>query len=582
YQMKSIEIIPLQKPITASVSVPGSKSYTNRALLLAALTPHPVTLFNPLFSDDTTAMIACLQALGIRMNVSENQIQIIGSINDIKGKAYTLDADLSGTTIRFITALATIIPGVKTIQGKEGLNNRPIKDLVDCLRQLGAKIAYLEKEGFPPLQVTSSELTPGPVFLSGEISSQYLSSLLMIAPVVGSITIAIEGDQISKPYIDMTIDSMKHFGVTVTNNEYLEYVIDQKQKYTATEYVIEGDFSSAGYFFAIAALTESTITVKNLNPDSKQADKKILEVCKKMESVVTSGENEITIAGKGVQSLEIDVADFPDQAQTLDVLPAFASGTTKLLGVQSLRVKETERVVALQKELEKTGIQTETTNDSITIVGGNPKPASIETYGDHRMAMSFAVAGTKLSGMKIKNPDVVNKTFPEFWKKLNGIGVQTKTEEKTNIVLIGMRGSGKSTIGKLLAQKLEKDFIDLDSLLEQKIGMPVAEIVAKHGWDYFRDYETKIVHAVANVTDTVIATGGGFVLRKNNIDALKQNGIFVFLKAPTTTLIERIGDDANRAPLTDKKTKEEEMEEVWKQRKDLYEQTADIIIDTAI
>lgn len=578
--MNTTEIIPLSEAVTASLAIPGSKSYTNRALLLAALIENPVTIKNPLFSDDTQAMISCLKTFGIDVKISENQIEVIGSIKDITKKNYDLDAEYSGTTIRFILALAAIVPGVKTVHGKEGLNKRPIKDLVDTLQQLGAEVEYLDKEGFPPLRVTSTKLNPGAVFMNGEISSQYLSAILMIAPLVGDVTIAIKGDQISKPYIDMTIDTIKQSGVTITNNDYLAYTI-AKQQYKASEYLVEGDFSSAGYFFAIAALTKSTITLKNLNPDSKQADKKLLEILEKMGSQITYGENEITIKGNGVQPMEIDVTDFPDQAQTLAVLAAFANGTTTLKGVQSLRVKETERVVAVQRELEKMGIKTNSTNDALTITGGNPKAAAIDTYGDHRMAMSFAVAGTKLSGMKINNPEVVTKTFPDFWKKLAEIGVQTKNEMKTNIVLIGMRGSGKSTIGKLLAEKLNKAYTDLDIVLEEQEGISVAEIVAKHGWEYFREKESVIAQTVANTSNTVIATGGGIILNEENIKALKQNGTVVYLAAPTDVLLSRIGDDPNRAALTDKKTKQEEMEQVFHERKSLYEQAADIMIETS-
>lgn len=577
--MNTTEIIPLQEPITASISIPGSKSYTNRALLLAALTENPVTLKNPLISDDTQAMIDCLKTLGIKITVSEDEINVVGSIRDIQDKQYDLDANISGVTIRFMLALATIIPGVKTIYGKEGLNKRPIKDLVDGLQQLGAEIEYLDKEGYPPLRVTSNKLSPGAIFLNGEISSQYLSAILLLAPIVGDITIAVKGDQISKPYIAMTIDTMEQFGVNVINKDYLAYIIE-KQQYNASEYFVEGDFSSAGYFFAIAALTKSSLTLKNLNSNSKQADKKLLAVLEKMESKVTYEEGGITIQGAGVNHMEIDVTDFPDQAQTLAVLAAFANGTTILKGVQSLRVKETERVVAVQRELEKMDIQTSSTHDTLTIKGGNPQAATINTYGDHRMAMSFAVAGTKLSGMQIKDPDVVNKTFPEFWNKLNEIGVQTTNEKKTNIVLIGMRGSGKTTIGKMLAEKLHKDFLDLDEVLSTKLGTGLAEAINTKGWDFFRDQEANVAQENADRQNSVISTGGGVILRKANVDALKKYGLFIFLSVDPKVLAERIGNDNNRPPLTKGNTSTDELELVLKEREELYNKYADVIIET--
>lgn len=576
--MNILEILPLQRPLKAIVEIPGSKSYTNRALLLAALTDNRVAIKNPLFSADTKAMLSCLETLGIKLKISVNQIEVIGSVKDIKENEYTLDADLSGTTIRFVLALATIIPGIKTIRGKKELNSRPIKDLVDTLRERGAKITYLEKEGFPPLRIASAKLTPGPININGGVSSQYLSALLMIAPIIGEVIINIKNKQISKPYIDMTIETIQQFGVTVQNDSYSKYFISGNQKYNSDQYLVEGDFSSAGYFFAIAALTKSELTIKNLNSNSKQADKKLLTVLEKMGNKITYGNNEITIEGKGVKTIEIDVTDFPDQAQTLAVLAAFAKGTTKLSGIQTLRVKETNRVLALQTELQKMGIKTKVTNDRLTIFGGNPNPALIDTYHDHRMAMAFAVAGTKLTGIKINHPEVVNKTFPEFWEKLSSLGV--KTNNKTNIILVGMRGSGKTTTSKMLAKKLNKKILDLDEELVTKLGIGLAEIINTKGWNFFRDQEALVAKEKAEEQNCIIATGGGVILRKDSVDALKKYGIFIFLNALPKTLAKRIGDDNNRPPLNKGYTSKDELELVLKERETLYKNNADIVINT--
>ncbi|HZE86707.1 MAG TPA: 3-phosphoshikimate 1-carboxyvinyltransferase [Methylomirabilota bacterium] len=578
--MTTIKLIPLKKSTAAEISIPGSKSYTNRALLMAAMTKGTVVIKNPLLSDDTKAMILCLQILGIKILQKENEIEVQSDITTIKNRLYDLDADLSGITIRFILALATVIPGIKTIYGKEGLNKRPIGDLVDGLKQLGAKIDYLGKEGFPPLRVTSSRLSSGNIHMNGAISSQYFSAILMVAPFVKKLTITVDGEQISKPYIDMTIDTMKQFGITVNNKNYKSYTVPENQNYKIKEYTVEGDLSSASYFAAIAALTKSTITIKNINPDSAQADMRFFKILEKMGSKIMYGDNQITIKGHGIKAITVDMENCPDQAQTLAVLAAFANGVTKITGVQSLRVKETERVVAVQNELKKMGIKTTATKNTLTIFGGNPKAATINTYGDHRMAMSFSVAGTKLAGMMINDTDVVTKTFPNFWEKLHEIGVQTKIENNKNIILIGMRGSGKSTIAKLLAKKINKQFLDLDTLLVQKIGMTVPEIVAKHSWDYFRNQEAIIARKVANDTNCVIATGGGIILQNENIETLKKNGICIFLEAPIDVLVNRIGDDTNRVALTNKKSRKEEMEALWKQRKTLYKKAADITIDT--
>lgn len=416
-----MKIVPLEQPIQAVVDIPGSKSYTNRALVMAAMTKNTVTIHNPLNSDDIDAMVDCLTTLGIKVERTENEIKVIGSVEDVKDQEYILNARLSGTTIRFILALCCIVPGVKALRGEEHLNKRPIGELVEGLRQLGAEIEYLGEEGFPPLKIKSSHLNPGTTKLNGDISSQYFSALLMIAPLVGELNVEVIGDQISKPYIDMTIDTMEKFGVKVENLNYQSYVIKDSQSYSIHEYTVEGDFSAAGYFLAIATLTESEITLKNLNPNSKQADREFLDILMEMGTEVEKHSDGITVKGHGVKSLTVNMEGCPDQVQTLAVLAAFADGVTKIDGVRSLRVKETERVKALETELAKMGIKTESTHDTLTIYGGTPKPATIDTYHDHRMAMAFAVAGTKLNGMEINNPEVVSKTFPEFWKKLEQV-----------------------------------------------------------------------------------------------------------------------------------------------------------------
>lgn len=415
-------LYPIPHPITGSVTVPGSKSYTNRALLTAALTKNSVMIEGPLVSDDTKAMISCLKTLGISLKEADDSIEVVGSIDSVADKEYNLDAHLSGITIRFLLALSCVLPGVQTLYGEIGLNKRPVRDLVDGLRQLGAHIEYLEKEGFPPVRVTSSRLNAGRVKMSGDVSSQYFSALLMIAPLIqGAMTIEVEGEQISRPYIDMTLDTMRQFGVVAENHNYKRYTVKSHQAYSSTFYKVEGDVSSASYFFAIAALTHSTITVHNLNPQSRQADMQFLEILAKMGSEIQYGDECITVRGHGVAQLDVDMEDCPDQAMTMAVLAAFAPGTTVIRGVQSLRVKETERVKAVEQELAKMGIYASSTHDTLTVHGGSPHGASIDTYGDHRMAMSFAIAGMCIPEVRINHPEVVGKTFPGFWRTLEEV-----------------------------------------------------------------------------------------------------------------------------------------------------------------
>lgn len=411
-------IIPLLKPIKTSLVIPGSKSYTNRALFIAAMSSYSVKIINPLISDDTRAMINCLKTLGIKILEKKDSIEVSGNLATTADRPYNLNANLSGTTLRFLLVLSTVIPGTKTLSGKESLNKRPVRELVSALLQLGAKIEYLKEKGYPPVRILSSKINPGTVKIKGSVSSQYISAILMVAPLIGEVNVEVTGPQVSVPYIDMTIDIMEKFGVKVKNNNYKNYNVSSGQKYNAKQYLVEGDLSSASYFLAIAALTNSRITLENINPRSKQGDLKFLKILESMGNKIGFSKNQLTIQGKGIKSVSIDMTDCPDQIQTLAVLATFASSITRISGVQSLRIKETDRMSALKKELKKMDIKTSSTKNTLTIYGGNPKAASINTYNDHRMAMSFALAGMKLDGMVIKDPMVVSKTFPFFWKEI--------------------------------------------------------------------------------------------------------------------------------------------------------------------
>lgn len=390
---------------------------------MATLTKGPVILRNPLYSDDTEAMIECLRTLGVKLDIDADHIIVHGDVDSILDQSYQLFARDSGTTLRFMLALLCLVPGVKIIQGSQRLNERPISDLVDALSELGAQIEYCGEAGKLPVKVTTSSLFGNSVRLKGDISSQFCSAILLISPYsLKGFTLHIQGPLISKSYADMTLSCMQDWGVKILKREDGSFVVPENQSYRKREYVIEGDYSSAGYFFAIAALTQSTITVENLNPTSAQADRKFLDILEKMGNVVRYEENKVTVKGKQVTALNVDMENCPDQVMTLVVLAAFAKGVTKISGVRSLRYKETERVVALKKELAKMGITTEDTHDTLTIYGGAPHAAEIDTYNDHRMAMAFAVAGMRLEGVIIRHPEVVNKTFPTFWKILRSLG----------------------------------------------------------------------------------------------------------------------------------------------------------------
>ncbi|MEB3286620.1 MAG: 3-phosphoshikimate 1-carboxyvinyltransferase [Vampirovibrionales bacterium] len=430
-----IELVPLCSPIPASAAlncrVPGSKSYTIRALLIAALTPGVVQIENPLESDDTLAMKHCLNVLGIPVAQVDNAWFVEGSVHQVEpNRQYELNANLSAASLRFLTALSTILPGEQVLFGEHGLNQRPVKDLVDSLRRVGAYIIDHDREGYPPLRVLSDHLTPedNVIRVSGKTSSQYASALMMIAPELVSrsgldIVIELIDEPISRPYLEMTRSIMAAFGVTVEAPNDRQYRIRQGQHYQPITYAVETDASSMAYPLAIAALSQSTLTIENVKPDSVQADMELIEILKQMGNMMTFADGTLTIQGKGVQPLDYNMENCPDQAQTVAVLAAFAKGASRLSGLQSLRVKETDRLAAVTSELRKMGITVDETSDALTVYGGNPQAAQIATYGDHRMAMAFAVAGSVLPGVKIEHPEVSAKTYPGFWDDLKKLGI---------------------------------------------------------------------------------------------------------------------------------------------------------------
>ncbi len=430
--MKSIKILPLEHSVVREITLPGCLSYTVRAMALAAMTAGRVKIANALKSDDTYAMFNAFKTLGIRVEEGTDFFVIDGDLADVKDATYEININISGRAARTLLAMLCIVPGTKILKCEAGFKNRPVGDLVDGLLQLGAKIEYVEKEGYLPVKITSAKLHGGKIKLRGEISSQFVSAILMIAPLVGEIEIEVTGKQGSKPFIDMTIEVMRSFGVRVINDNYREYTIAGGQSYSKDIYFVEPDAISASYFWGIAALTQSRIKILHLSSESKQGDVKFVDILKKMGCVVRKSAEGIEVEGSDtLRGVSVEMRDMPDTAVTLAVTAAFAQGKTVIKGLGNLKVKETDRIEAPRRELEKMGVHVESSDDSLTIFGGNPSTSSgqavhgaeIDTYGDHRMAMGFAIAGTSIPGVVINDPDVVSKSFPDFWKALEKIGV---------------------------------------------------------------------------------------------------------------------------------------------------------------
>jgi len=412
-----IEIQPAPA-LKATVAAPPSKSYTNRAYIVAALADGTVRLENRLFSDDTRYMREALLQFGVTV-VEEKQAAVVqgqgGKLN-VPGREVFIGN--AGTTMRFLTTLASLAPGITRLTGDDRMQERPIEDLLMCLRQMGLKAESLQGNGCPPIKIHGGKPQGGSVTLAGDKSSQYLTSLLLSAPYFQNDTVInIEGELTSKSYVDITLDIMQTFGVSVLNEFYRKFTIPAGQHYRARSYAVEGDASSASYFFASAAVTGGEVSVTNLNPDSAQGDIHFPDALEQMGCEVKRSGEKITVFGNPLRGITIHMNDMPDVVQTLAVVALFAEGKTTMTGIANLRIKETDRIAALANELTRLGASVAAGEDFLIIEPGTHQPAEVETYDDHRMAMSFAVAGLGIPGVKIKNPRCVDKSFPNFFER---------------------------------------------------------------------------------------------------------------------------------------------------------------------
>lgn len=434
--MSDIVLHPVSAPFSATISPPGSKSLTNRALVLAALGDGESTLSNLLLADDTKVMLDNLQRLGfgVSLDADARTVGVAGRGGEIPATSAELFCGNSGTTIRFLTAMCTLgkSPASYTLDGVARMRQRPIAPLVDMLKNLGGRIEYLAEPDCPPVKVTANGLPGGVAKYGSEISSQYLSAVLMAAPYMRSeLCVYLEGPQTSWPYVSMTMRLMDTFGVTPelvrdeTTGEPKQIHIPQGS-YSATHYAIEPDASNASYFLAAAAIHKgSKVTIEGLGKRSLQGDVGFADVLHKMGADLVFGKDFITVAGTDrLEGIDADLLGMPDMAQTLAVVALFADGPTTIRGLHTLRVKETDRVAALATELTKLGADVDVEQASITIhppEDGKLKLAAIDTYDDHRMAMSFALAATRVAGIRINDPQCVNKTYPDYFVDLEKV-----------------------------------------------------------------------------------------------------------------------------------------------------------------
>ncbi len=423
--MQALTLKPTPK-VEGVIQLPGSKSLSNRLLLLASLARGATEVRNLLDSDDTRRMTAALQTLGISLKFYDGGTKCLVESNG--GPFAVREAELflgnAGTAIRPLCAALCLGDGVFTLTGEPRMLERPIAHLVDALRQLGGDLEYLNAEGYPPLKIRAAGLQGGQVAIKGNVSSQYLTSLLLASPLAQQeLLIDIEGDLVSKPYIDMTIDVMRRFGVTVENYDYCQFRVRGGQVYESPGSVlVEGDASTATYFLSAAAIRGGTVRVNGVGADSIQGDIQHADVLERMGAVVRRGPDYIEVSKGELNGLDLDLNHIPDAAMTVAVTALFAQGRTVIRNIANWRVKETDRLAAMAAELRKVGAQVTEGPDYLEITPPEQiRPATIDTYNDHRMAMSFSLTSLGAAEITIRDPDCVSKTFPEYFDTFRGI-----------------------------------------------------------------------------------------------------------------------------------------------------------------
>ncbi|GEA01815.1 3-phosphoshikimate 1-carboxyvinyltransferase [Alteromonas sp. KUL17] len=421
-KMEQLTLDPIAK-VSGEVNVPGSKSLSNRALLLAALAEGETELTNLLDSEDIEHMLNALTKLGISYRLSEDKTQCVVQGN---GGAFNVAEPLelflgnAGTAMRPLCAALAASNVDTVLTGEPRMEERPIGDLVDALLEADADVTYLKNEGYPPLQIKGKTLSGGEMSVDGSVSSQFLTALLMAAPLFsGDVTIRIKGELVSKPYIDITLDTMEKFGVTVENDNYQTFTVSGDAKYIAPgKFMVEGDASSASYFLAAGAIKGGTVRVTGIGQNSIQGDIRFADVLEAMGAKVVWNDEYVEITGAPLKGVNMDMNHIPDAAMTIATTALFAEGPTTMTNIYNWRVKETDRLAAMATELQKLGAKVEEGHDYIKVWPTDSlKHAEIDTYNDHRIAMCFSLVALSDTPVTINDPGCTRKTFPDYFTR---------------------------------------------------------------------------------------------------------------------------------------------------------------------
>jgi 3-phosphoshikimate 1-carboxyvinyltransferase len=473
--------LPQLKSAAGTVRLPGSKSISNRVLLLAALADGETEVRDLLASDDTERMLDALKTLGVGVtHLGGENWRIAGCAGKFPVKQAELFLGNAGTAFRPLTAALALAGGDYVLKGVARMHERPIGDLVDGLRQLGADVTYLENDGYPPLHLKPANIQPGGVVkVRGDVSSQFLTGLLMALPLTGeAATVDVVGELISKPYIEITLAIMARFGVQVQRQGWQRFTVPAGSRYVSPGTIyVEGDASSASYFLALGAIGGGPVRVEGVGQDSIQGDVKFAEALAQMGAVIEMGPNWMTARAPAgaLVAVDLDCNHIPDAAMTLATAALFAKGTTTLRNIASWRVKETDRIAAMATELRKLEARVEEGEDFIRVTPSTVRPAAIDTYDDHRMAMCFSLAAFA-TPLRINDPKCVAKTFPDYFERFASV-----TKAAPVIAIDGPSASGKGTVAARVAAALGYAYLDsgalyrLTALAAQRAGVDWAD-----------------------------------------------------------------------------------------------------------
>ena len=561
--MTGIErVAALQFPLQADFRMPGSKSHANRAIICACLAEGRTVIRNATPCDDVAVMVKNLQLMGFRLrwtDLSAGELTIDGGLPEAKNTKTFLDCHNAGTTLRFLVSLACVLPGEWVLTGDEHMRRRPISDLVAALRLLGADIS--DTAGCPPVTIIGGRTLLDAVRMKADVSSQYLTSLLLIAPMLPSgLTVELEGTLASSGYIDLTEKTMKDFGVCIERKNSI-FIVRHGAYRPVASYDIEGDWSAAGAWLVLGLLSGSRFDFMNLSPISEQADSRLPGVLK---SLMAAGDK------------TVDVTELPDQLMNLALFAAFCKGKTVFTGAANLRRKECDRLAVITSELGKGGVAITEQPDGVTVQGGDvriTRSVTLDPHMDHRMAMCFAVLGLLRGNISVKDPDCVAKSYPDFFREVQAVRSQSRP-----IAIVGMRGAGKSNLARRLASRIELQCVDVDKAIEAAHG-PIKEFVAVQGWPAFRAIEEQMVETLLK-PGTVVSLGGGATESAKTRLLLKKKAVVIWIQASKEELIKRL--ESGKRPSITGLPLAEEVQKLMEDRGPHYREVAHASIASSV